>query len=120
MISEAELTRTRIKMEAIVRKLDIKLTSLREEIVLAKFIEGKLLKAAKLFLKYVRFGQPVQYSYLECLKSVWKDHFVCDGDIIEFEVDDPLIKEVYPEICQITNVDSNCRGTYLGRVKHSL
>lgn len=118
MINEAELKSTQIKLGAIAKKLGLKPTSIREEIVLAKFIEGKLLKAAKLFLRSVRFDQPKRsYSYLDCLKMVWKKHLVCDGDLVEFEVDDPLIMEVYPEICQIITIDQKCKGSLLGCVK---
>ncbi len=120
MITETELTRTRLKMVAIAKRLDLKPMSIREEIVLAKFIEGKLLKGAKLFLKLVRFDQPKRlYSYLDCLQRIWKTTLVGDG-FMEFEVDDPLIREVYPEICKTIIVDSQCSGKVRGWTEHSL
>ncbi len=119
MINEAELKSTQIKLEAIAKKLGLKPTSIREEIVLAKFIEGKLLKAAKLFLRSVRFDQSKRsYSYLDCLHSIWKMGFVGDG-FIEFEIDDLLIQEVYPELCKTIIVDSQCSAHLKGWVEHS-
>lgn len=120
MVAPEELIRTRLKLEAIAQKLGIKPTSIREEIVLAKFIEGKLLKAAKLFLKLVRFDQPKRlYSYLNCLHKCWETTLVGDG-FMEFEVDDSLIREVYPEICKPIIVDSQCSGKVKGWVEHAL
>lgn len=100
----------RKKLLRIAHRLHLHPHSLSEEIALAKFIEGKLRKAGKLFLRQWTWGKSPEENkqlgkktFYECICRVWPHQ----GNT--FLIDDLLIREIYPEICQpIFIYSGNC------------
>ncbi|MEK6963510.1 MAG: hypothetical protein AABX70_03730 [Nanoarchaeota archaeon] len=63
------------------------------EIALAKYLESKLMHAAKIYQPSLTQGKKCRF--LDCLRIVWNSYTANT-----FFVDDPLIQKVYPEVCK--------------------